>query len=252
VRTLVGFQARQDPAILKAKQMVESGKLGKILGTTMYGHGAMLGPVLTEYFLHMLPVEAGANMLTIPFGHAIDALCFVLGEVDSLSATISNHRPEHSYVDEQGKEKRKVTKTSPDYVSFTGTLVGGANVDVTYAEGMSRTGRDFYWEINGTDGSIILEGGKEPLVWGHMQMNQPTLKFVGGEPGAKLGVVKVEEAGDFDKYDYSYNVGKAWDAWAGVGEEVHTVATFEDAVIRHSMIDAIYRSAAKGTRERYL
>jgi predicted dehydrogenase len=38
VRTMVGLQARQNPSILKAKEIVASGKLGKVLGTTMYGH----------------------------------------------------------------------------------------------------------------------------------------------------------------------------------------------------------------------
>lgn len=38
VRTLVGLQARQNPSIIKAKEIVDSGVLGKILGTTMYGH----------------------------------------------------------------------------------------------------------------------------------------------------------------------------------------------------------------------
>jgi predicted dehydrogenase len=38
VRTMVGLQARQSPSILKAKEIVASGKLGKILGTTMFGH----------------------------------------------------------------------------------------------------------------------------------------------------------------------------------------------------------------------
>jgi predicted dehydrogenase len=38
VKTVVGLQARQNPSIIKAKEIVESGKLGKILSTTMYGH----------------------------------------------------------------------------------------------------------------------------------------------------------------------------------------------------------------------
>jgi predicted dehydrogenase len=38
IKTVVGLQARQNPSILKAKEIVASGKLGKILGTTMYGH----------------------------------------------------------------------------------------------------------------------------------------------------------------------------------------------------------------------
>jgi predicted dehydrogenase len=49
------------------------------------------------------------------------------------------------------------------------------------------------------------------------------------------------------------NTGRAWDAWAGQGlEKGYSVTTFEDALLRHKMIDAIYRSAEKGTRENYL
>lgn len=38
VKTLVGLQARQNPSIIKAKEIVGSGILGKILGTTMFGY----------------------------------------------------------------------------------------------------------------------------------------------------------------------------------------------------------------------
>lgn len=38
LKTMVGLQARQNPSIIKAKEIVASGKLGKILGTTMFGH----------------------------------------------------------------------------------------------------------------------------------------------------------------------------------------------------------------------
>ncbi|KAJ4373206.1 hypothetical protein N0V83_003499 [Neocucurbitaria cava] len=223
VRTLVGLQARQNPSIIKAKEIVDSGVLGKVLGTTMYGHGMIFGPTVHEGFLYALPVEAGANLVTIPFGHAVDALCFVLGEIKDISATLANHRPELDLLNNEGKPVRKVTKTAHDYVSITALLVnGGGVVDVTYAPALSRTNRDFVWEINGTKGSLLLEGGK---MGGHVQMYQPTVKLavekdakvqLYGEQSAgkeELEEVKVEKAGDM-----SFNVGKAWDAWAGVGD----------------------------------
>jgi predicted dehydrogenase len=234
--------------------MVESGKLGQILGTTLYGHGIIFGPVIHESFLYGTPVENGANLVTIPFGHAVDALCFVLGEIGSLSATLANNQPEQPLVGHDGKEIRKVRKTAHDYVSITGNLVKGGVVDVTYVGGMSRTGRDFYWEITGTEGSLVFEG---PVGGGHVQMHQPTLKFVGNEPDAKLAVVDVDQPDEsqqttyLHKADHAFNVGKAWDAWAGVGKG-NSVTTFEDALVRHRMIDAIYRSAEEGTRESYL
>jgi predicted dehydrogenase len=259
VRTMVGLQARQSPTILKAREIVQSGKLGQILNTTMYGHGLIFGPALGEDMAYALPLEAGANLLTIPFGHAVDALCYVLGELESLTATLANYRPEITMLDKDGKPTRTAKKTAHDQVSVTGTLVNGGIVDVTYAGGVSRTGRNFYWEINGTNGSLVLEGSS-----GHIQMFQPTIKLVMGEMkaaflghmsgnGTHVEEMKVEKAGEWDRYDFSFSVGKAWDAWAGVGaEEGYSVTTFEDAVLRHKMIDAIYRSAEKGTKERYL
>ncbi|KAH7407016.1 hypothetical protein DE146DRAFT_649068 [Phaeosphaeria sp. MPI-PUGE-AT-0046c] len=244
VRTMVGLQARQNPSVLKAKEIVASGKLGKILGTTLYGHGAILGGSVDESFLYGLPLEAGANLVTIPFGHAVDALCYVLGEIRDISATVANLQPEIDLVGADGKGKGKVKKTSHDYVSISARLAeGGGVVSATYAPGHSRTGRNFYWEINGTEGSLVLENSN--MVGGHVQMFQPTIKLATNEG---IEEVKTETAADF-----SFGVGKAWDAWAGIGKDQgYSVTTWDDALVRHKMIDAIYRSSERGTKENYV
>jgi predicted dehydrogenase len=171
-------------------------------------------------------------------------LCYVVGEIKDISATLANHCPEVELKDADGKSQGMLKKTAHDYISMTGRLEGGGVVDVTYAPALSRTGRDFYWEITGSEGSLVLEGGK---MGGHVQMFQPTVKLaMEGQEG--LEDVQLEKAADF-----SFNVGKAWEAWAGVGlDQGYSVTTFEDALIRHKMIEAIYRSAEKGTRENYL
>jgi len=250
VKTMVGLQARQSPSILKAKEIVESGKLGKILGTTMFGHGFISNGIVLESFLYGLPVEAGANLLTIPFGHAVDALCYVLNtELKDISATLTNNYSEIMLVDSDYKPIEPKKKTAHDFVSVNATLTnGGGNVSVTYAPGLSRTGRDFCWEIIGSEGTLILEGG--PKLGGHVQMSQPTVKLATGKGMGqdKLEDVEVEKADDL-----SFNVGKAWDAWSGAGlDKGYSVTTFEEAVVRHEMIEAIYRSAEKGTRENYV
>ncbi|USP73615.1 hypothetical protein yc1106_00889 [Curvularia clavata] len=243
VKTMIGLQARQNPSIIKVREIVASGRLGKILGTTMFGHGMIFDGKVPEDLLYMLPVEAGANILTIPFGHAVDALCYVLNsELGGISATLSNHYSEIDVVNKDGKPIEKRKKTSHDFVSITASLVnGGGNVAVTYAPGMSQSGRNFYWEIIGSEGTLVLEG---PM--GHVQMFQPTVKLAVGQE--ELKEIQVEKAADF-----SFNVGKAWDAWAGVGSEKgYSVTTWEDALVRHKMIEAIYRSAEQGTREDYV
>jgi len=239
VKTLVGLQARQNPAVRKAKAMVEAGELGDILGTTMNATGMIFGPTVSENFLYALPLENGANLVTIPAGHAMDALCYVLGEFSSLQATLANNRPNLPLVDADGKKIREVKKTAHDYMAVTGLLKKGGIVSVVYQGGMSNTGKNFYWEINGTKGSLVLEGPN-----GHVQMFHPTLKFVSSDSGAKLESVDVPEAKDF-----TYNVGSAYDAFVGQGDG--HVTTFEDAVVRHRMVEAIYKSDKEGTRESY-
>ncbi|CAI6336468.1 unnamed protein product [Periconia digitata] len=246
IKTMVGLQARYNPSFIRAREIVKSGKLGKIMQSTMFGHGVLYAPQIPPSYEYTLPIENGANLITIPFAHAVDGLAFVLGEFESLSATLNNARLEHSVVDADGKELRKSAKTAHDTVSVTGKLVeGGGIVDVTYVGGFSRTDRNFHWEINGTEGSLVLEADS-----GHVQMYQPTVKLILGDGEAKkVEDIEVEKAGKPEEGDFSFNVGKAWDVWA---ESPDNVIEFKDAVLRHKMVDAIYRSAEKGTVEKYL
>jgi len=241
VKNVVGLQARHNPSIRAARDMVARGELGRILGTTMLGSGILFGATATPYFEYAFPLENGANLLTIPFGHAVDAMCYVLGdEFESLQATLANNRPQIPILDDGGNVLKTLDKTAHDYVSVSGTLQKGGVATVVYQGGMSSTGKNFYWEINGTKGSLVFEADN-----GHVQMFHPSLKFVKAEEGAVLEEVPVEVAAD-----WSYNVGRAWDAFVGKGSG--PVTTFEDALLRHRMIEAIYRSDERGTRESYI
>merc|ERR1712113_757982 len=141
---MVGLQARYNPSVVKAREIVKSGKLGKILGSTMFGHGMIFGLTTHPSYEYTLAIENGGNLLTIPFAHAFDGLAYVLGEFESLSATLANRLPELTELDNEGKELRKVKKEVHDWISVTGTLAeSGGVVNVTYQGGKSRTGRDF-------------------------------------------------------------------------------------------------------------
>jgi predicted dehydrogenase len=204
IKTLVGLQARQNPTVRKAKAMVAAGELGDILGTTMNATGLIFGPVTSEDYLYLNPIENGANLVTIPAGHAMDALCYVLGEFASLQATLANNRPTLSLVDANGKEIKKVEKTSHDWMAVIGSLKKGGVASVVYQGGSSSTGKDFYWEINGTKGSLVMEGPS-----GHVQMIQPAIKFVSSNPGAKLEPVEVAEAKDVS-YNGTFLLNTCW------------------------------------------
>jgi hypothetical protein len=53
---------------------------------------------------YLSDVANGASLLTIPTGHALYAMCCVLGEFEALSATLANHRPEVALMDGEGRE----------------------------------------------------------------------------------------------------------------------------------------------------
>ena len=77
--TLVGLQAQSDPAVMYTRDLVASGEIGDIVtvnlsvivgAITERGDGRIWQGIRTN----------GANPMTIPGGHSIDALCYILGE----------------------------------------------------------------------------------------------------------------------------------------------------------------------------
>src|SRR2546425_713685 len=84
VRTVVGLQARQAPAIQFVQQLLGDGYVGEVLSTTIVGL-SVAGDVVGRPNAYMLDEANGANVLTIAFGHSVDLLNHVLGELADLS-----------------------------------------------------------------------------------------------------------------------------------------------------------------------
>src|SRR5207244_2536391 len=79
VRTAVGLQARQAPAIEFVQELLSDGYVGEVLSTTMVGL-SVPGDVVGQPNAYMLDKTNGANVLTIAVGHSLDLLNHVLGE----------------------------------------------------------------------------------------------------------------------------------------------------------------------------
>lgn len=69
---IVGLQARQAPIINQTKEIIKSGKIGKVLSSTWNSQAHHGGGSTTEGLQYLLDREKGGNLLTIHFGHAID------------------------------------------------------------------------------------------------------------------------------------------------------------------------------------
>src|SRR5712692_3430493 len=173
VRTAVGLQARQAPAIEFARQLLSDGYVGEVLSTTMVGL-SVPGGVVGQPNAYMLDKTNGANVLTIAVGHSLDTLNYVLGEFADLSALSDLRRPLIT-IEETGEQ---IVKTAADHIAVIGTLTSGATASVHVREAVAG-GTGFLWEINGTDGTLRITADAAypeiyPLtVWGAHGRNEP-------------------------------------------------------------------------------
>src|SRR5207247_639399 len=150
VRTVVGLQARQAPAIEFVRQLLSDGYVGEVLSTTMIGV-SVAGDVVVQPNVYMLDANNGANLLTVAFGHSLDTLNFALGEFADLSSVSAIRRP----LITAEKTREQIVKTAPDQVAVIGTLTSGVTASVHVREAVAG-GTGFLWEINGTDGTLRI------------------------------------------------------------------------------------------------
>src|SRR5213596_3524449 len=160
VRTVVGLQARQAPVIEFVQELLRDGYVGEVLSTTLVGL-SIPGDVVVQPNAYMLDKTNGANLLTVPVGHSLDLLNYVLGEFADLSA-VSNLRRPLITIEETGEQ---IVKTAADQIAVIGTLRSGAIASVHVREAVAG-GTGFLWEINGTDGTLrITAAAAQPQIF---------------------------------------------------------------------------------------
>ncbi len=243
VRTVVGLQARQAPAIEFVHELLSTGYVGEVLSTSMVGL-SVVGDTLVQPNAYMLDMANGANVLTIPFGHSLDILNYLLGEFADLSAVLDLRRP---LITIEGTGE-KIVKTAPDQIAVIGTLTSGATASIHIREAVAG-GTGFLWEINGTAGTLRITADAAlpeifPLtVAGAQGQNEPARLPVPKELTQKWPTLTRLEGAP------AFNVARAYAAFAAdIDNGTHTVPDFADAVRRHEVIAAIEKSAATGKR----
>ncbi|MFD3581274.1 Gfo/Idh/MocA family protein [Streptomyces sp. NPDC058683] len=150
--TAVGLQARSAPPMRFLRDLVAEGYVGRVLSTTMLGSGGGWGATYDDSHAYLLDVTSGATLLSVPFGHSVDALAMVLGELREVSAHIENLRPQVTHV----TSGAVAAKSAEDQIAVTGVLESGAVAAVHFRGGEPRATR-FHWEINGTEGDLVVK-----------------------------------------------------------------------------------------------
>ena len=237
VRNMVGLQARAAPALLYAKELVESGYVGEVLSC----HVSRIQEGLLERTSDrswQRDKDMGANTLTITCGHTIDALRFVVGDFSNVSAVVSTQAREWLEVDTQ----QKVAVTSPDNILVSGKLANGGVASVHVASN-PWAGSGYRMEIYGRDGTLAVSSEESP--------NHDGLRLQGARGGNVLEDLEVP-----GKYTYvlegmprgaPYNVGQMYYQFGqGIRSGENCQPDFNAAVELHRFLDSIQEASAQG------
>ena len=177
VRNMVGLQSRANPAVLYAKELIESGYVGEVMSchVSRISDGNL---TRTEDRTWQRDVELGANTLTISCGHTIDALRFVVGDFSHVSTVVSTQAEEWFDVD----NKEMVDVTSPDNILVSGKLANGGVASVHIASN-PWAGSGYRMEIYGREGTLVASSDEAP--------NQDGLVLHGAQKGNDLAALEV-------------------------------------------------------------
>ena len=236
LKTIVGLQARSDPAILYARDLVQGGYIGEVL--TAHLNAAVPAVLQRGPGRIWQGVRAnGANTLTIAGGHAIDAMCAILGEFAEVSARVSTRIPEWRTL-----EGKPVSVDAPDSINVIGRMVSGAEVSVNVAAVPSNPSGN-RMEIYGREGALVVRSdGSFNIGPSHVHAGKGKEAMVAMPVPSKYKVVP-EGTPAGQAYNVAQGYARAADALRDAGS---FDVDFTLAVQRHKMIDAIERSSATG------
>jgi predicted dehydrogenase len=236
LRTAVGLQARSDPTLMYARELVEQGHIGEVLSVNV-SHVSQAVTQRGAGRIWQGDRRNGANTLTIAGGHAIDALCFVLGEFAEVSARLATKIREWHNTD----TGETMQVDSPDWISVTGRLERGAEVSFLVAtQPFNPSGARF--EIYGSEGTLVISGGSANNGPNRLHGAHGDEPLAGMEPPARFVL-----APEGTPAGPPHNVAQAYARVAhAFAIDAPYTPDFAHAVKRHKLIETIERSSAEG------
>jgi predicted dehydrogenase len=243
VRGFVGLQLRSAPFLQYIRDLLGEGYVGKVMSTSIVTPGLLCGPDVEAQNDYTVDIRNGANMLTVTFGHAIDAALYAVQQkMRTLNATTATLRTTVRVI-ETGT---MIPMTAEDQVAVTGTLSGDAVFCAHFWGGPASDGdTGFQWRIQGTEGELKMTAAGV-----HIQVVDVTIEGARGD--ARMQVLPLPS-----RYKSIPNAkGPAQYVAQGLARMAAdlrngttTCPTFEDAMEQLRIIDAIRQAAKTGQRQ---
>lgn len=234
--TMIGLQARHAPALHFARDLIAAGEIGRVLACSL-NHSVDWMPALPASLTYLQDYASGAHMLSIPGGHSVDAVRWLLGDFRELSAFVSTQIPAISVVDTGDTFPR----TSPDQVLLSG-IVGDGVVTSVRIQGGSPQGTGITLEINGDRGDLLIRaetGGR-----GIQMTDLSVHKTTGSGQLAPLAIPDVYfNVPASIGANPPLNLAKSYQALAGAIRHGDRVPDFHDALALHQLLDELMLSS---------
>ncbi len=236
VPTLVGLQAQSDPVVMYARDLVNNGEIGDVVTANL----SVIVNAITERGdgrIWQGIRKNGANPMTIPGGHAIDALCHILGEFTEISARVTTRIDmwRHSVTGED------FPVDAPDTVTAVGLLRSGADVSYQVAS-VPYNASGTRMEVYGRKGTLVLTSKSVNIGPSKLYLANEDKEMIEIFPPENYQFVPADMAAGS-----AINIGQAYARFANKMQSGEgNTPDFNHALIRHELIDAFERSHREG------
>jgi predicted dehydrogenase len=236
---MVGLQARNSPVLGHAKKLIDAGEIGTVRSVGLTHSCDWLSSAVFPGTQYLQDRSSGAHFLSIPGGHSIDALTWLLGDFVDLDAVVRTSLADLTMVG----SGEPVRRTSADQVLVSGVLENGI-VAAVRLSGASSPGTGVRIEISGDKGDLVILAapGSRMIQMSDLSLHRTT------SAGALEPVAVPESAYHVPegvRGGPPLNVGEAYvqlaAAIAGAGK---ASPDFADAVRLHELLDRIEAAAA--------
>ena len=241
-RTVIGLQGQLSPIVLKVKSLiVQENKIGRVLSSSIFAAGGIrTRDSMIEGLKYFTRRFVGGNMVTIGFGHMIDFVMLVLGELSVFRSQLNILRPEVPIMASDGTILETVTTDVADHIMLQGILSSGAPLSVTFRRGPPFKGTPgFIWSVYGEKGEIRITAAGPAL---QANDDETTIAVHTFDQGVE--VIECDRCVE-DLAGPARNVAAMYEAFAA--KETRKYPDFGHAVLRHRQIEEVFKCAEEST-----
>ncbi|MFE2449707.1 Gfo/Idh/MocA family protein [Streptomyces sp. NPDC059426] len=254
VQGAVGFNYRNAPAVQTARAMIAAGEIGTVTHARVRlfsDYAAHPEGALTWRYER---ARGGSGVLGDLASHGVDLARFLLGEIDALTADTAVFVPERArptgatagHIRATGGELGPVE--NEDYVSCLLRFASGARGVLEACRVSVGEQNTYGFEIHGTKGALFWDFrrmGELGVSHGTAYQDQPVSTVYIGPGHGEYAAFQPGAANSMG-YD-DLKVIEAYHFMRSIAEDTAYGATLDDAVHSATVLDAMARSAERGT-----